>query len=45
MTEMACRYFGQASKGLVRKEVPVGEVRLGDTIYQGESKPTPAEKK
>jgi hypothetical protein len=45
MTEMACRYFGQASKGLVRKEVPVGEVRLGDTIYQGETKPAPAGKK
>ena len=39
------RYFGQESKGLVRKEVPVGRVNLGVTIYQGVSEPAEQEKK
>ncbi len=33
MTHMASRYFGQNSKGLVRKEVPVGRVNLADPIF------------
>lgn len=45
MTRLASRYFGQASGGLVRQEVPLGRVRLGDTIFKGESKPDQAEKK
>jgi len=39
MTNMASRYFGQESKGLVRKPVPVGRVDLGDTIFKGVSDP------
>jgi hypothetical protein len=35
MTDMASRYFGQESKGLVRREVPVGRVKLGETIFKG----------
>jgi hypothetical protein len=39
MTDMASRYFGQDSKGLVRREVPVGRVRMGDTIFKGTAEP------
>ena len=34
MTEFACRYFGQASKGLVRKEVPLGRVHLAEPTFE-----------
>ncbi len=43
MTNMASRYFGQPSKGLVRKEVPVGRVNLADPVYKEYIEP--AEKK
>ena len=43
MTDMASRHFGQDSKGLVRREVPVGRVELGETIFKAE--PTPPEEK
>lgn len=43
MTDMASRHFGQDSKGLVRRAVPVGRVELGETIFKGVSEP--AEKK
>lgn len=43
MTVMAGRYFGQETKGLVRREVPVGRVELGELIFKDE--PVPAAKK
>jgi len=45
MTNLASRYFGQESKGLVRKPVPVGRVEMGETIYKGVSDPVEKEKK
>lgn len=39
MTDMASRYFGQDSKGLMRREVPVGRVKLGETIFKGAAEP------
>lgn len=33
MTDLASRYFGQPSRGLVRKEVPFGDVKLGDPVF------------
>jgi hypothetical protein len=34
MTGMAERYFGQASDGLVRKEVPLGDVKMADPDFK-----------
>ncbi len=34
MTGMAARYFGQASHGLVRKEVPLGDVKLAEPTFR-----------
>jgi hypothetical protein len=34
MTDAAARYFGQASNGLVRRQVPVGRVRLAEPVYE-----------
>lgn len=34
MTDMASSYFGQKSKGLVRREVPVGRVEMGELIFR-----------
>ncbi len=45
MTDMASHYFGQDTKGIVRKDVPLGRVRLGETIFKGEAETKPAEKK
>lgn len=39
MTDMASRYFGQDSKGLVRREVPVGRVEMGELIFKGTAEP------
>jgi hypothetical protein len=39
MTDMASRYFGQDSKGLVRREVPVGRVEMGEIIFKGTAGP------
>jgi len=39
MTDMASRYFGQDSKGLVRREVPVGRVEMGELIFKEEPPP------
>ncbi len=43
MTGMADRYFGQASHGLVRKEVSMGDVKLSETNFREYL--APAEKK
>jgi hypothetical protein len=34
MTDMASRYFGQPTKGLVRKEVPLGRVRMAEPVFE-----------
>lgn len=34
MTDVASRYFGQPTKGLVRKGVPLGRVRLAEPVYE-----------
>lgn len=39
MTDLASRYFGRSSDGLVRKEVPLGRVRLAAPVYQEVKEP------
>lgn len=34
MTVTAARHFGRATKGLVREEIPAGEVKLGDPEFK-----------
>ena len=35
MTDLASHYFGENSKGLVRKKVPLGRVRLDEPVFEG----------
>jgi hypothetical protein len=41
MAQYASQYFGQDSKGLVRKEVPLGQVKLGAVKSLGEVSSAP----